>query len=282
MKHRLFDKVYPYTYYIRRKSDGLQYYGSRYANVSMGISPIDDFGKRYYSSGKFKTEFSLNPSNFEVKICNTFDSVEECVGHELKVVSKIYKRPSWINANRNHFPTTDDLSIPRKKSMLLKYGVDHNFKLEKVKTNKKLTFLKNYGVDNPTKSPIVMDRVKKTNLEKFGVEWSGQSDLVKGKIKSAWIKKYGVDNPLKSSSVMDKVKKTNLERYGVEYTCQSVNVINKIHEKRKAMYLRFANMNDREFQQYLLTISQHPSVQSQKKSQRNKGVELLNNSGGVL
>lgn len=140
MKHKLFNKVYPYTYYIRRKSDGLQYYGSRYANVSMGISPMDDLGKRYYSSGKFKDEFSSNPSNFEIKICNTFDSIGECVEHELKVVYRIYKRNSWINANRNHL----------------------------------------------------------------------------------------------------------------------------------------------EFEKYLLTISQHPSVQSQKKIQRNKGVWLLNNSGGVL
>jgi len=282
VKHRLFDKVYPYTYYIRRKSDGLQYYGSRYANVSMGISPIDDLGKRYYSSGKFKTEFSLNPSNFEIKICNTFDSVDECLDHEHKVLSKIYKRISWINANKNHFPTTVDLSIPRKKSMLLKYGLDHNFKLEKVKADKKLTFLKNYGVDNPTKSPIVMDRVKKTNLEKFGTDWSFQSDDIKGKIRESFIKKYGVDHPLKNIDVINKVKNTNFKKYGVEHVFQSQSVIDKIHIRRKEMYLRFAKMSDIEFDQYLLTISKHPSVQSQKKAQRNKGIELLNNSGGVL
>lgn len=282
MKHKLFNDVYPYTYYIRRISDGLQYYGSRYSNVNSGLSPLDDLGKRYFSSGKFKKEFEKFPQNFQYKICDTFDTVDECIKHESRIVSKIYKRNSWINANRNHFPPGDDLSVMRKKSMLLKYGVDHNFKLESVKRNKKETFLKKYGVDNPSKSRVVVNKMKETNLKKFGVEWPVQSEVIKKKIKESIFRKYGSEGFGNDVGVICKTKNTNLMKYGTEYSFQSQLVIDKIHEKRREMYIRFAKMTDLEFTEYLSKISQHASVQSQKKVQRNKGVELLNNSGGVL
>jgi hypothetical protein len=252
----------------------LQYYGSRYANVSLGTPPNKDFGKVYFSSGKFKSEFRRNPSNFEFRLCNTFDSAEECVLYETKVISKIYKRNNWINGNKNSFPVTD-LSIPRKKSMLEKYGVEHNFQLKSVKHNKKLTWLCKYGVDNPTKSSVVLEKVKNTNLKKFGVDWAFQSPEVKNKIKNSCLEKYGTESPMKNRKIMDKVKSTNFKKYGVEYTFQSDGVIEKIHKKRKEMYLRFAKMTDDEFRLYLSTISQNPCIQSQKHSQRQKGINML-------
>ena len=41
------------------------------------------------------------------------------------------------------------------------------------------------------------------------------------------------------------------------------------------MYIKFANMNEEEFIQYLSTLSQHKAVQNQKKSQRKIGMKLL-------
>lgn len=77
MKHRNFNKVYPYTYYIRRKSDGIQYHGIRIHNIKLGISPNNDLGIRYFSSGKFKKEFKLNPQNFEWKIIQQYKIKKE-------------------------------------------------------------------------------------------------------------------------------------------------------------------------------------------------------------
>lgn len=281
MKHKLFDQVYPYTYYIKRLSDGVQYYGSRYGNVKLGKTPLEDLGKLYFSSGKFKLEFEDSPQSYEFKICHTFDSVGECVNYELKIISKIYKRKNWCNLNKNHFPVLD-LSECRRKSMLIKYGVDHNFKIESVKQNRKVTFLKKYGVDNPTRSETIMEKMRRTNLKKFGVEWSVESDVIKSKIKSTFLKKYGVDNPNKYEGVRNKKMATNMIRYGVPHNFQSLDVINKIHEKRKDMYIRLSKMSDLEFSNYLSTISQNKSVQSQKKTQRKKGVELTDKLCGVI
>lgn len=50
------------------------------------------------------------------------------------------------------------------------------------------TFLKKYGVSNPSKTSVVKDKIKKTNLERYGVECSAQSDVVKEKIKATNLK----------------------------------------------------------------------------------------------
>ena len=47
-------------------------------------------------------------------------------------------------------------------------GVDHLFQTSKFKERFKETSISKYGVDNPSKSQIVIDKGKQTNLEKFG------------------------------------------------------------------------------------------------------------------
>ena len=68
---------------------------------------------------------------------------------------------------------------------------------------------------------------------------------------------------------------TNIKKYGVEYTFQSKDVINQLHKKREEMYVRLAKMTDEEFSLYLNSISQNKAVQSQKKTQRSKGIEMM-------
>lgn len=274
MKHKLYNQTFPYTYYIKRKCDSLQYHGVRCHNIKLKKSPIEDFGKFYFSSGKFRKEFYINPKNFEWKIKWTFDTPDEALLYETKVNEKLYKRPTWINSYGKYIPI-EAAKIGRKKALLEKYGVDHNSKIPSVVEKRKITFRRKYGVDNPTKSKVVMEIIKKTNLKKFGVEWTGQSEFLKKKTKNTWMKKYGVDNPLKSPVIRKKLINTNIKKYGVKYTFQIQSVIDKIHQKRKKMYIRLAKMTDEEFSLYLKSISQHPSVQSQKISQRSKGIEKL-------
>ena len=59
MKTKQFNKVKPYTYLIIRKSDNMKYHGVRYGNIKLGLSPKEDFGKKYFgsSAGSFCGEF---------------------------------------------------------------------------------------------------------------------------------------------------------------------------------------------------------------------------------
>lgn len=97
MKHKNFDNVYPYGYFLIRKSDNMKYVGMRYGNVKKNLTPNQDFGKVYFTSGRLKKEFKKNPENFYFRIVNTFDEVEELFAWELKVAYRIYKRPDWAN-----------------------------------------------------------------------------------------------------------------------------------------------------------------------------------------
>ena len=97
----------------------------------------------------------------------------------------------------------------------------------------KETFLKKYGVDNPSKSKEVYDKVRKTNLDRYGVECSAQSEVVKEKIKATNLKKYGVEYSFQAEEVRDKIKATSLERYGVDNPSKSDVIKNRIVESNR-------------------------------------------------
>ena len=97
MKHSKFNEVYPYTYYLIRKSDGLKYVGARYANVKLNLTPEQDFAKVYFTSGRLKKDFKNNPENYEFRLCYTFDTIEEMYDWERRVTLKVYKRKDWAN-----------------------------------------------------------------------------------------------------------------------------------------------------------------------------------------
>lgn len=97
MKHKKFDSVLPYGYFLVRKSDNKKYVGIRYANVKKNLTPTEDFGKVYFTSGRLKKEFKKNPDNFWFKLCYTFDSIEDMFEWERKIALRIYKLPDWAN-----------------------------------------------------------------------------------------------------------------------------------------------------------------------------------------
>lgn len=96
-RHKKFNEVYAYTYYIKNKTTGIKYHGVRWNNVKNETPPTEDFGKKYFTSGSLCEDFKNNPQNYEVRIAWTFDSEKEALEWEEKVNRKIYKRPDWAN-----------------------------------------------------------------------------------------------------------------------------------------------------------------------------------------
>ena len=102
-----------------------------------------------------------------------------------------------------------------------------------VKSKKKATCLKNYGVENPMLIQETKEKIKATCLEKYGFEHPLQSQKTKEKIKATCLEQYGFENPFQSEEVKDKIKKTCLEKYGVE----NPMLIQETKEKIKATCL---------------------------------------------
>jgi len=101
---------------------------------------------------------------------------------------------------------------------------------EDVKKLKKQTCLEKYGVDNPSKSTFIKEKVKKTNLEKFGVEYPLQSEEVRNRTREVFRQNYGVDNPSRMPEIRRKAEETTLSRLGVRHAMHNEDVKNRLLE----------------------------------------------------
>ena len=103
-------------------------------------------------------------------------------------------------------------------------------------TNRKKTCLEKYGVDNVSKVPEVIQKIKDTTLLKYGVTninslesnkqakslrmsqlTKEQKDAVIEKRKKTCLEKYGVENIYSCSDIIDKIKYIKQRRYGDPY-----------------------------------------------------------------
>jgi hypothetical protein len=137
-----------------------------------------------------------------------------------------------------------------KETCINKYGVDNASKsmivIDKIKKSKKSidyklinekareTFTNRYGVDNPSKSKDIKNKKEKTSICNWGVSNPFQSEEIKDKIKKTNIEKYGYYHPVMSVDIKDKIKKTNIEKYGVDnYKSSQIDKENTLITKDK-------------------------------------------------
>lgn len=73
-------------------------------------------------------------------------------------------------------------------TMLERYGVTNNLALPSVKEQKKQTWLKTLGVDNPAKNTSVKEKIDRTIQRRYGENWRKET------FKRNMLKTYGVEN----------------------------------------------------------------------------------------
>lgn len=106
-----------------------------------------------------------------------------------------------------------------KITSMKKYGVDNPTKNKNIKLKTERTCLEKYGVSNPAKNIEIISKIKKNN--------KAADSKTREKFRKTCIKKYGVDNPAKSDIIKNKTEKTNLLKYGVKAPCQNPNILSK-------------------------------------------------------
>jgi hypothetical protein len=126
-----------------------------------------------------------------------------------------------------------DIQKKKRKTFLKNHGVDNPSKSDKVKQKKIATFQKNFGTDhwtqtenarkvlsknNPMNNPISVKRLQKTNRKKYGTNYGFGSKVVRDKTLKTVRTKYGVDNVFQNDSVKKQIIDTNLQRYGVRHS----------------------------------------------------------------
>lgn len=81
-------RVYHYVYRITNKVTNKHYYGKR---SSKKVKPVDDLGKRYFSSSTDKSfiqDQKDNPQNYKYKIVSLYSTAAEAVSKEIKLHHK--------------------------------------------------------------------------------------------------------------------------------------------------------------------------------------------------
>lgn len=105
-------------------------------------------------------------------------------------------------------------------------------KNDTIKQRKIETCLKNYGVDNPSKSNIIQQCKIKTNNEKFGENWY----VDRTKAIQTMIEKYGVKYPMQCEDIKNKLEYNNLKKYGVKYPLQLKSTQKKSRQTKLKLY----------------------------------------------
>lgn len=131
-------------------------------------------------------------------------------------------------ANRN-VRTSRDLQIHQtfRNNMLVKYGVDHQSRLEKTRDKTRKTCVARYGVPYVIASPTnTAARIQKF-IEIYGGRSPNHHPVIAAKIKATTLAKNGGKWFTQTDEWYEKTKATNREKYGADFFCQS----DKGHEK---------------------------------------------------
>lgn len=88
---------------------------------------------------------------------------------------------------------------------------------EEVQNRKKEAYIKKYGVDNPSKSKEVIEKIERSFVEKYGSN-PFSIDSVKERIKKTCLEKYGTEHPLSGKSplrqkINEEKEKEFIEKY---------------------------------------------------------------------
>ena len=94
----------------------------------------------------------------------------------------------------------------KKKTNILKYGVENPSQIEEIKDKKRKTFLKNYGVDNIRKSKDFYTYINNKIIEKYGIT---REELASIKSKEVWLLKTEEEKDIWLANSIHKQRKSS-------------------------------------------------------------------------
>lgn len=105
------------------------------------------------------------------------------------------------NTWRSNKEKVSNWTKKREETCLAKYGSNSFLSSDIGKEKIKQSYINHFGVDNPSRSKEIRQKVEATNLAKFGTTCNLASEDTKKKREDTWKSKYGVDHPWKNLSI---------------------------------------------------------------------------------
>jgi hypothetical protein len=138
----------------------------------------------------------------------------------------------------------DRTTEKHKNTCIKNFGVNNPSKSEKIKNKKRKTTFKNFGVENPSQSSIVREKAKKTNLSRRGVEYPTQSTEVLEKRKQNSISKNGIPFPAQIPGVaLKQAKSSNICVLKKHWKTEEELVCQGGYESKTVDYLNINKIN---------------------------------------
>lgn len=88
--------------------------------------------------------------------------------------------------------------------------------------------MQTYGVDNPSKSDRVKEKIVETMVSRHGVQYAQQKPEIREKTDQTCMKKYGALRAFMLPHVYEKIRMKHLQKYGVEFPLQSKEIQKRI------------------------------------------------------
>ena len=182
-------------------------------------------------SSFFKKELTNEEQNYLINKYNS-NNIQEICYRELY---NIIEQPKckycgnlipFINFSKGYQKTCSDNKCRYKQkseTMMLNYGVENAYQLNKSKQKIKETNIKKYGVENVSQSEEIKKKKEETCLKNYGFKYGLQTEYCK-------IKRKEIPN----EQIVKKYKNTCLERYNVE----NVSQLEEIKKKKEETCLK--------------------------------------------
>jgi len=156
--------------------------------------------------------YDFTKSEVDFNVCD----LKESSNQKVEVICDLCKMENIlqyckyiINVKRNGFYSCKKCGLKRRSELMKTNNLSLNKDFQE---KKKKTFIKNYGVDNPSKSDIIKEKKKKTCIKNHGVDCGLK---LRESVENGMINKYNVTHPLKSEIIKEKMYLDLIIKYGV-------------------------------------------------------------------
>ena len=253
------NNIKPYTYLLKFKPTGQLYYGSRIKNVKLGLTPEEDFMKKYATSSKkinqLVEEFGVDAFEWKIRTHNTEQQATAWETRFLKRCKVLEHPDVWFNRNiTGHILATEESN---KKISEYHTGKpkseDHKQKLSESLMGK------NIGkVHTEETKQKISNATSGENNPRYGVEVSNETRAKisagnKGKTRSEEFKKN------LSEKQKGKKRKPFSEEWKANMKAARANQVRKPHTEETKQKMREARLN---------YLKDNPVVVSQETKQK--------------
>jgi hypothetical protein len=145
------------------------------------------------------------------KKCKTCDS---------KILTNVYQEYCSVKCSNNNPEVVEKIKNT--------WSSKNNNDIEIIQTKRRKTNIVKYGVDIASKLPEVIEKNKNSHVKQWGDFAMRNNEIVEKRKVTCEIRYGGVG--MASKEIFNKVKKTNIEKYGVEYFSQTEIWFNKCIE----------------------------------------------------